>query len=75
MSATEELKTEHLAIERMLAVLEASCQRLEAGQRVRPDVFREAVDFVQNFADRCHHGKEEENLFPRLQERGVPREG
>ncbi len=75
MSAIEELKTEHRVIERMLAVLEASCQRLEAGQRVRPDVFREAVDFVRNFADRCHHGKEEENLFPRLQERGVPREG
>ena len=73
--ATEELVTEHRAIERMLAVLEAAAQRLETGQRVRPDLFREAVDFVRNFADRCHHGKEEENLFPRLQERGMPREG
>jgi len=75
MSATEELATEHRAIQRMLAVLEAGAQRLEAGQQVRPDLFREVVDFVRNFADRCHHGKEEENLFPRLQERGVPREG
>ena len=75
MTATEELMTEHRAIERMLTVLEAAAGRLEAGERVRPDVFREAVDFVRNFADRCHHGKEEENLFPRLEELGVPREG
>ncbi len=75
MRATEELMTEHRAIERMLAVLEAAAGRLEAGQPVRPGLFREAVGFVRNFADRCHHGKEEENLFPRLQERGVPREG
>ena len=75
MTATEELMTEHRAIERMLAVLDAAAGRLEAGERVRPDVFREAVDFVRNFADRCHHGKEEHNLFPRLEELGVPREG
>jgi len=75
MSATEELMTEHRAIERMLAVLEAAAGRLDAGERVRPDVLREAVDFVRNFADRCHHGKEEDNLFPRLEELGVPREG
>jgi hemerythrin-like domain-containing protein len=75
MSATNELRTEHRAIERMLAILEAAAQRLEQGQRVRPEVFRQAVDFVRNFADRCHHTKEEENLFPRLEARGVPRQG
>lgn len=75
MSATEELKTEHRAIERMLAVLEVAVRRLDGGQRVRPDLFRDAVDFVRNFADRCHHGKEEQNLFPRMEERGVPRAG
>jgi len=75
MTVTEELTTEHRAIERMLAVLESAAARLEAGEPVRPDVFREALDFVRNFADRCHHGKEEENLFPRLEELGVPREG
>lgn len=75
MTATEELMTEHRAIERMLAVLDAAGGRLEAGERVRPDLLREAVDFVRNFADRCHHGKEEDNLFPRLEELGVRREG
>ncbi len=75
MSVTEDLKTEHRAIERMLAVLEAAAQRLESGQPVRPGLLREAVDFVRNFADRCHHGKEEENLFPRMEAAGVPRAG
>jgi hemerythrin-like domain-containing protein len=67
--------TEHRAIERMLAVLESAAARLEAGERLRPGLFREAVDFVRNFADRCHHGKEEGNLFPRMEARGVPRNG
>ena len=74
MGATEELRTDHRAIERMLAVLEAAAGRLEAGQQVRPGLFREAVDFVRNFADRCHHGKEEGDLFARLEKRGVPRQ-
>ena len=75
MSVTDELRTEHRAIERMLAVLETAAQRLEQGERVPPDVFRQGVDFVRNFADRCHHGKEEQNLFPRMEARGVPRQG
>ena len=75
MKATEELMTEHRAIERMLAVLEAAAHRLEDDQPVRPDLFREVVDFVRNFADRCHHGKEEDNLFPRMEAAGVPRVG
>lgn len=75
MSVTEELMTEHRAIERMLAVLEEAARRLDEGRPVRPGLLREAVDFVRNFADRCHHGKEEENLFPLLEARGVPRQG
>lgn len=75
MTAIAVLKEEHRAIERMLAVLEAAAQRLEAGERVRAGLFREAVDFVRNFADKNHHAKEEANLFPRLAERGVAQEG
>lgn len=75
MTATAVLKDEHRSIERMLAVLEAAAHHLEAGEPVRPGLFREAVDFVRNFADKNHHGKEEANLFPRLAERGVAMEG
>ncbi len=75
MRPTEELMTEHRAIERMLAVLEEALDRLRRGEQVRPGLFREAVDFVRNFADGCHHRKEEDTLFPRLEAAGVPREG
>jgi hemerythrin-like domain-containing protein len=30
---------------------------------------------LRNFADRCHHGKEEAHLFPLLEARGVARDG
>jgi hemerythrin-like domain-containing protein len=33
------------------------------------------LKFFQIFADKCHHGKEENSLFPLLEVRGVPREG
>ncbi|MDO8568643.1 MAG: hemerythrin domain-containing protein [Dehalococcoidales bacterium] len=75
MTAIEELKHEHRIIERMLAVLRAANDRAEAGQALPPDFFNQVVDFVRNFADKCHHGKEEDNLFPTMELRGVPRLG
>jgi len=33
------------------------------------------VVFLRTFADRCHHGKEENFLFPTLIRRGVPSHG
>jgi hemerythrin-like domain-containing protein len=38
-------------------------------------VFVQGVDFLRGFADRCHHHKEEQLLFPALAEKGVPTEG
>jgi hemerythrin-like domain-containing protein len=35
---------------------------------------RQAIDFFRQFADRCHHGKEEGHLFPLLEGRGLPPE-
>ncbi len=34
-----------------------------------------ALDFLRNFADGCHHEKEEQHLFPALELAGVPRVG
>ncbi|MFH1652096.1 MAG: hemerythrin domain-containing protein [Chloroflexota bacterium] len=74
MSATEELKHEHRVIERMLSVLEKAAEKVEQGGELPPDFFNRAVDFIRNFADRCHHGKEEENLFPEMEKKGIGRE-
>ena len=75
MRASEVLKNEHRGIERMLRVLEKEATQLEAGERVDPAALDQHVDFLRNFADRCHHTKEETELFPALQRAGVAVEG
>jgi len=72
MSATDNLKEEHQVILRMTKILKAASERLEAGEQMDIDVFKKAVEFIQTFADRCHHGKEQDTLFPLLGQRGIP---
>lgn len=72
--ATDILVEEHEVILRIIAVLNASVEKLQAGQEVSPEVFQQAIDFIRTFADRCHHGKEQDLLFPALERRGFPRE-
>jgi hemerythrin-like domain-containing protein len=75
MKPTDELKEEHKVILRMLKVLEKASQNLEEGKQLNPEVFKKAVDFIRNFADKCHHGKEEDTLFPMMEKFGIPKEG
>ncbi len=75
MKATQVLRDEHEGILAMLAVVEAAAYRLRDGKSVPPDLMTNAVGFFRNFADKCHHGKEEKQLFPTLVEHGVPNEG
>jgi hemerythrin-like domain-containing protein len=72
---TEELKEEHQAILLMIRILEKMSDRLEAGRAVDPSHLEKAVDFIKIFADKCHHGKEEDLLFPAMEEAGIPRGG
>ncbi len=74
MNATDILKNEHRAIEIVLNAMDAAANALEAGRDVDPALLAECLDFATVFADKCHHTKEEEGLFPLLQERGVQRE-
>jgi len=74
-SVTENLKEEHRVIERMLKILNVACERLERGEEVSPEVFKKTIDFIKTFADRCHHGKEEDTLFPTIEQHGFPRQG
>jgi len=73
--AVEILKKEHAAIETMLAILDSICAKLRAGEKINPDHLDRVVEFLRVFADRCHHGKEEEIFFPALEMAGIPREG
>lgn len=74
-SATKILREEHEAILGMLDALEATAHRAEAGHAIPLHVLTELQEFFTLFADRCHHGKEEELLFPLLERKGVPNAG
>jgi len=81
MSYTQEddpialLMEEHRVIERGIRLLQKVAERIDAGRDVEASVLAELVDFVRNFADRCHHGKEEKILFQTFAEKGIPVEG
>ena len=60
------LMIEHRLIERMIKVMRSEADQIGVAGRVRPEFIDQAVDFIRMYADRCHHGKEEDILFERL---------
>jgi hemerythrin-like domain-containing protein len=72
MRPTQVLMEEHRVIERALNALEEVANRLDLGGDVSLHVLEGLLDFVRGFADRCHHHKEEDVLFPYLEKRGLP---
>lgn len=68
------LMSEHRIISGVLGSFEAFVERLdEDGPNARERV-AEYAEFFREFADRCHHGKEEDHLFEALGEHGFPRD-
>lgn len=74
-NATGILRQEHDAILKMLDVTEEVAQRLESGVDVSAATLHRLHEFFRTFADTCHHGKEEDLLFPALEKKGMPRQG
>jgi hemerythrin-like domain-containing protein len=74
MEATNILIDEHRLIEHVLTALEKQAAKLQAGSNVRIAFFLDAVDFIRNFADGCHHRKEEGALFPAMIAAGIPKD-
>jgi len=75
MQATDDLKHEHRVIELVLTGLERIAERARTAHTFEQSAAERALEILRNFADKCHHGKEERHLFPLLEERGVPRDG
>ncbi len=69
--ATADLRHEHQVILRALSILERAGERLGAGLSVDEAALQDLVQFLRTFADKCHHGKEEHQLFPMLRDKGV----
>jgi hemerythrin-like domain-containing protein len=69
------LRHEHEIILKVVAGLDRTAARLRQGGRADPETLRAIVRFMREFADRCHHAKEEDLLFPAMARKGVPESG
>ncbi len=74
-SPIEMLKREHEIIIRLIDGLGRVRNALERDETVPPKVLYQAVAFMHDFADRRHHAKEEDMLFPAMVRAGVPDQG
>jgi hemerythrin-like domain-containing protein len=75
MTPTEMLMHEHQIILLVLDGAEREARRIEDTGVVHAETVDEMVDFFRNFADRCHHIKEEKLLFVKMEQRGMPVKG
>lgn len=75
MKATQQLKDEHEGIKLMLRIMEKIAMGVEQGKELNTAHYERIIDFLKGFADKCHHGKEEDILFPELERHGIPNEG
>jgi len=57
------LMIEHRLIERMIDVMREEFVLIMKEKKVDPEFIETTVDFIHTYADRCHHGKEEDILF------------
>lgn len=66
MQARGLLMIEHRLIERMINSIEETLKQVETTGEVDPLFVDIAADFIRVYADRTHHGKEEDILFRNL---------
>lgn len=71
MQARGPLMVEHRLIERMLSVIKGVLAKIESKQEVDPVFVDIAVDFIRVYADRTHHGKEENIFFRELNKKAL----
>jgi hemerythrin-like domain-containing protein len=72
--AIQELMEEHRIIEQVLGALETFAFRLQSGEISDRSALCDFAAFFREFADKLHHGKEEDRLFTEMERNGFPRE-
>lgn len=65
------LMREHRLIERMVAVMSEELERMGSEHAADIELVRAGVDFFRTYADRTHHGKEEDILFRDLEKKNL----
>ncbi len=71
---THALRAEHQVILKVLDCFEIALRRSAAAHALAEAEYLPFIKFFREFADRCHHCKEEDRLFPCLERCGLPRE-
>lgn len=68
------LMIEHRLIERMISLLRREYETIASTGEVNAIFLQEGIDFLRTYADRTHHGKEEDILFRELEKREITAE-
>ena len=63
MDSIKIMMEEHQYILRMLKVVRSACYRVMKGEAINYEDFNHMIDFIRQYADNHHHGKEEKFLF------------
>lgn len=63
MYGVELLVEEHKNILYFIDITRKECENIISGKELDVDLFRDFIDFGRNYADKHHHGKEEQILF------------
>src|SRR4030042_6706581 len=63
------LMIEHRLIEKMLRIASKELDVIKKDRKVDPVFIDTIVDFIRTYADRTHHGKEEDILFRELEKK------
>jgi hemerythrin-like domain-containing protein len=63
------LMIEHRLIEKMLNVTGKELDKIKKERKADPVFIDTIVDFIRTYADRTHHGKEEDILFKELEKK------
>ena len=72
MQSRGPLMIEHRLIERMITLIKQKLNQIESTNQVDPLFIDTVVDFIKFYADRTHHGKEEDILFRELSTNKCP---
>ena len=75
MKTTTNLIQDHEIIAGILEVMRNLATSIKLKKTIEPQQIEEILDFLKNFADLNHHGKEENILFPAMINRGIPING
>ncbi len=70
MRPIQVLKDEHRVIEKVLDCLDQMAAACEREKSLDAETAQDVVSFFQGYADKCHHAKEEDKLFPMMESRG-----